>query len=60
MKYEEIFQNNSAWVKSKLDLDTDYFVNLSKGQSPEFLYIGCSDSRVSADSLGRTEHSGHH
>ena len=51
MKYDEIFQNNAAWVKSKLNLDPDYFVNLSKGQSPEFLYIGCSDSRVSAESL---------
>jgi carbonic anhydrase len=51
MKYQDIFQNNSDWVKSKLDLDPNYFANLSKGQSPEFLYIWCSDSRVSAENL---------
>ena len=51
MNYEDIFNNNSEWVKSKLDLDPDYFNNLSTGQSPEFLYIGCSDSRVTAERM---------
>lgn len=51
MKYEEIFERNSAWVKEKLDLDSEYFNELSIGQSPEFLYIGCSDSRVSAERM---------
>lgn len=48
---DQIFANNEAWVQSKLALDPDYFTNLSKGQSPEFLYIGCSDSRVTAEDL---------
>lgn len=51
MNIQQIFENNRDWVKQKLSLDPDYFDNLSKGQSPEILYIGCSDSRVTAEEL---------
>ncbi len=51
MNIQQIFDNNKEWVKSKLNLDPDYFSNLSKGQNPEILYIGCSDSRVTAEEL---------
>lgn len=51
MKIEDVFKNNQDWVVSKLDTDKNYFNKLSKGQSPEFLYIGCSDSRVTAEDL---------
>lgn len=51
MNIEQIFDNNREWVKQKLALEPDYFNNLSKGQSPEILYIGCSDSRVTAEEL---------
>lgn len=51
MKIQNIFKNNEAWVKEKLSIDPHYFENLSKGQSPEFLYIGCSDSRVTAEEI---------
>jgi carbonic anhydrase len=51
MNFEQIFKNNEKWVAEKLLLDPDYFINLSKGQSPEYLYIGCSDSRVTAEDL---------
>ncbi|MDO6736872.1 carbonic anhydrase [Wenyingzhuangia sp. 2_MG-2023] len=51
MKLQNIFDKNKEWVQSKLDIDEDYFKNLSKGQSPEILYIGCSDSRVTAEEL---------
>lgn len=51
MKFETIFKNNEKWVEDKLKLDPNYFDNLSKGQHPEFLYIGCSDSRVTAEDL---------
>lgn len=51
MNFERIFKNNEKWVAEKLSLDPDYFTNLSKGQSPEYLYIGCSDSRVTAEDL---------
>ena len=48
---DKIFENNEKWVTEKLSLDPKYFENLSKGQTPEFLYIGCSDSRVTAEDL---------
>ena len=49
MKIQQIFRNNRRWLKSKIDLDKDYFSKLSRGQSPKILYIGCSDSRVPAE-----------
>lgn len=51
MQIEQIFSNNKEWVQSKLNLDANYFHNLAKGQNPEILYIGCSDSRVTAEDL---------
>ncbi|HUH73509.1 MAG TPA: carbonic anhydrase [Chitinophagales bacterium] len=51
MEIEKIFENNKTWVQNKLNIDSDYFLNLSKGQNPDILYIGCSDSRVSAEEL---------
>lgn len=51
VNFNEIFQNNEKWVAEKLAMDPAYFEQLSKGQSPEFLYIGCSDSRVTAEEL---------
>lgn len=50
-KIEKVFENNKEWISEKLAIDANYFENLSKGQSPEFLYIGCSDSRVTAEDL---------
>jgi carbonic anhydrase len=51
MNIEKIFANNRRWVEEKLRIDTDYFQKLTQGQSPEILYIGCSDSRVTAEEL---------
>ncbi|RZL15256.1 MAG: carbonic anhydrase [Pedobacter sp.] len=51
MDIKKIFENNEAWVQKRLNLDPDYFTNLSKGQTPGILYIGCSDSRVTAEEL---------
>lgn len=51
MKLKNIFDNNKKWVENKLSIDSNYFKNLSQGQSPEILYIGCSDSRVTAEEL---------
>ncbi len=39
------------WVSDKLSMDPEYFSKLSEGQHPELLYIGCSDSRVTAEDL---------
>lgn len=49
--FGKIFENNTKWIEEKLALDPDYFEKLSKGQTPEILYIGCSDSRVTAEDL---------
>ena len=51
MNIEEVFKNNQNWVTEKLSKDKNYFENLSKGQSPSMLYIGCSDSRVTAEEM---------
>jgi len=51
MNIEQIFDNNKKWIAEKLKVNEDYFRNLVRGQNPEILYIGCSDSRVSAEEL---------
>lgn len=51
MTFAQIFENNQKWIAEKLEGDPDYFSKLSKGQQPEYLYIGCSDSRVTAEDL---------
>ena len=51
MEISKIFENNRAWVTEKLKTNEKYFEDLSKGQNPEILYIGCADSRVTAEDL---------
>ncbi|OHX63971.1 carbonic anhydrase [Flammeovirga pacifica] len=51
MDIKQIFQNNQDWVQEKLSIDKNYFKELSDGQSPDILYIGCSDSRVTAEEI---------
>ncbi|MGF1559169.1 MAG: carbonic anhydrase [Flavobacteriaceae bacterium] len=51
MNLDTVFENNKTWIAEKLASDQDYFEKLGKGQNPELLYIGCSDSRVSAEEL---------
>lgn len=51
MQLEKVFANNEKWIAEKLKTDPAYFENLSKGQNPDILYIGCSDSRVTAEEL---------
>lgn len=51
MDFKTIFENNERWIAEKLNANPEYFKELSQGQSPEFLYIGCSDSRVTAEDL---------
>lgn len=53
--YNELLEANLEWVEKRLDLDKDYFKNLSKGQNPPFLYIGCSDSRMPIDTFTQSE-----
>lgn len=51
MDINKIFENNKEWVQSKLSQDEKYFDKLGAGQNPNFLYIGCSDSRVTAEEV---------
>lgn len=49
--YEQVFENNRKWVESKKATDASFFENLAKDQKPDYLYIGCSDSRVPANEI---------
>ncbi|MGV3539593.1 MAG: carbonic anhydrase [Rufibacter sp.] len=49
--YEEIFENNRQWIAQKTTADTDFFKHLAQDQNPDYLYIGCSDSRVTAEEM---------
>lgn len=53
--YEKLLLENKAWAQEKLEDDPEYFSRLENIQTPEFLWIGCSDSRVPADSLTGTQ-----
>lgn len=48
---ERIFNGNKEWIQSITEKDPEFFKQLSSGQSPEFLWIGCSDSRVPANEI---------
>lgn len=49
--YQQVFENNKTWVQEKLSQDPTYFTELAKSQHPDFLYIGCSDSRVQPEDI---------
>ena len=53
-RIEELLRNNQAFVAQQLRLDAGYFERLAEGQHPEFLWIGCSDSRVPPDRITGT------
>ena len=53
--YERLLIENKAWAAGKLALDAEYFDRLSQLQTPEFLWIGCSDSRVPANEITGTQ-----
>jgi len=49
--YEQLFKNNLQWIEQKTGSDKDFFNQLAKDQNPDYLYIGCSDSRVTAEEI---------
>ena len=51
MNIDTVFENNKNWIAERLSTDSDYFKKMGQGQKPELLYIGCSDSRVTAEEL---------
>lgn len=46
-----LFENNKAWAGRLREQDPGFFLNLSRQQAPEYLWIGCSDSRVPANEI---------
>jgi carbonic anhydrase len=53
--YEKLLLENKAWAKEKVDEDPEFFNRLAQLQTPEFLWIGCSDSRVPANEITGTQ-----
>jgi len=52
--YKQLLENNKQWVASQLAQDPIYFDKLAHSQNPEYLWIGCSDSRVPANQITGT------
>src|SRR6187549_596056 len=48
---DELFKNNREWAEGILRQDPDFFLELSRQQSPSYLWIGCADSRVPANQI---------
>ncbi|HOS49075.1 MAG TPA: carbonic anhydrase [Bacteroidia bacterium] len=53
--YQRLLDGNKEWSKAKLKADPEFFNNLTKGQTPQYLWIGCSDSRVPANEITNTK-----
>jgi len=51
MIYKKLLANNEIWAENKVLKDENYFNDLAKGQNPEILMIGCSDSRISLEEI---------
>jgi carbonic anhydrase len=49
--YQKLLDNNKAWALRKKNNDPEFFTELAKGQQPEYLWIGCSDSRVPSEQI---------
>jgi carbonic anhydrase len=53
--YEKLLLENKAWAKEKVEDDPEFFSRLAHIQTPEFLWIGCSDSRVPSNEITGTQ-----
>lgn len=53
--YEKLLEGNKTWAEAITRLDPDFFKRLEALQQPEFLWIGCSDSRVPANEITNTK-----
>jgi carbonic anhydrase len=49
--HDKVFEHNKAWAAEKCSKDPEFFAHLSAGQNPEYLWIGCSDSRIPAEQI---------
>lgn len=52
--YKKLLENNKKWVADQLAIEPNYFEKLANSQNPEYLWIGCSDSRVPANQITGT------
>jgi carbonic anhydrase len=50
-EYNQIFKNNKEWVRESLETDPKFFEKRATEQTPNYLFIGCSDSRVPAEQI---------
>ncbi|MCB9640833.1 MAG: carbonic anhydrase [Myxococcales bacterium] len=50
-RYQQVFENNRRWAREKVEQNRNFFRILAKEQTPDFLYIGCADSRVPASEI---------
>tara|TARA_Y100000768_G_C23968683_1_gene679311 strand:- start:327 stop:959 length:633 start_codon:yes stop_codon:yes gene_type:complete len=48
---EDLIKNNQQWAEQRKQEEPDYFANIAKGQAPKVMWIGCSDSRLSAEHI---------
>src|SRR5881398_4131305 len=53
--YEKLLNENQTWARQMVEKDPQYFDRLAQLQAPEFLWIGCSDSRVPANEITGTQ-----
>jgi carbonic anhydrase len=53
--YNQLLENNQKWRAEQIAKDPNFFKDLANGQSPEYLWIGCSDSRVPANEVTGTK-----
>ncbi|KAK3348210.1 carbonic anhydrase [Neurospora tetraspora] len=49
--HDKVFENNKSWAAEQVAKDPDFFKKLAAGQNPEYLWIGCSDSRIPAEQI---------
>lgn len=54
MSLDQLLAKNKKWVAERISEDPNYFERFANGQSPDYLFIGCSDSRVSANVICNT------
>ncbi len=55
LSYKKLVDGNKRYAEKKLSQNPEYFKNLAQGQKPDYLWIGCSDSRVPANEITSTE-----